>query len=199
MKAVMAEVSEEFLKQRRQTGADRYDELWEGVLHVPPMPNRYHQDLNWALETYLRLVWMPTREARVHHDVNVAPVDGWPNDYRAPDLVILLPERFAIDHNEYFEGAPSVVVEIHSPGDEAYEKLEFYANLGVPEVWIIDRDTGEPELYQLRRRRYKQKAASADGWLRSTETGIELRQADDNKLAIRLAGDEASRQDLPPD
>jgi Uma2 family endonuclease len=87
----------------------------------------------------------------VYHDVNVTPVGGWPNNYRAPDLIILLPDRFAIDHNEYSEGAPSVVVEIHSPGDEAYEKLEFYADLGVPEVWIIDRDGGVPDLYQLKK------------------------------------------------
>ena len=135
----------------------------------------------------------------MHHDVNVTPVDGWPNNYRAPDLVILLPERFAIDHNEYFEGGPNVVIEIHSPGDEAYDKLPFYADLRVTEVWIIDRDTCEPELYQLKRNRYKKKPVSADGCLRSSETGIELRQGEDNKLAIRIAGDESTGQDLPPD
>jgi Uma2 family endonuclease len=199
MKAVMADVSEDFLKQRKVTGADRYDEMWDGVLHMPPMPNRFHQDLNWALETYLRLVWIPTRVAKVHHDVNVTPVGGWPHNYRAPDLIILLPERYEIDQNEYFEGGPNVVVEIHSPGDEAYDKLPFYAALGVAEVWIIHRNTCEPELYQLRRNRYKKKSASPEGWLRSAETGIELRRGDGNKLAIRLAGDETTRQDLPPD
>ena len=196
MKAVYAEVSEAFLKQRKQIGADRNDEMWEGVLHMPPMPNRFHQDFNWALETYLRLVWMPTREARVHHEVNVCPVGGWPNNYRVPDLVILLPERFGIDHNEYFEGAPNVVVEIRSPGDEAYEKLAYYADLGVPEVWIIDRDTCEPELHVLKRNHYKKKSASTAGWLRSAETGLELRQGDGNRLVIRLEGNDATRQEL---
>jgi Uma2 family endonuclease len=163
------------------------------------MPNRFHQNFVWALETYLRQVWVPTREAQVYHDVNVTPVGGWPNNYRAPDLIILLPERYGIDHNEYFEGGPNVVVELHSPGDEAYEKLTFYADLGVNEVWIIHRDTSAPELYQLMRNRYEQKAPSADGWLQSTETGLEFRREDGDKLAIRLAGDEASREDLPPD
>jgi Uma2 family endonuclease len=88
---------------------------------------------------------------------------------------------------------------LHSPGDEAYEKLTFYADLGVNEVWIIHRDTSAPELYQLMRNRYEQKAPSADGWLQSTETGLEFRREDGDKLAIRLAGDEASREDLPPD
>jgi Uma2 family endonuclease len=67
------------------------------------------------------------------------------------------------------------VVEIRSPGDESYEKLEFYAQLGVPEVWIIDRDSKTPEIYTLRAGNYIRQAADAEGWLLSTVTGIELR------------------------
>jgi Uma2 family endonuclease len=127
-----------------------WDEMWEGVLHMAPMPNREHQDLEWAMETYLRLHWARPQGTRVYHNINVASPGGWPNNYRIPDLVLLTPERFGIDQNEYFEGAPDVVVEIRSPGDESYEKREFYAQLGVPEVWIIDRDRKTPEIYTLR-------------------------------------------------
>ena len=56
-----------------------------------------------------------------------------------------------------------MVVEIRSPGDETMEKLPFYAQLGVPEVWIIDRDTKVPELYVLRAGRYENSAGG--GWL----------------------------------
>jgi Uma2 family endonuclease len=199
MKAVMADVSEALLQQRKQTGADQYDEMWDGVLHMPPVPNRRHMDLEFVLEAYLRQIWVPTHAAQVYHEINVAAIDGWPKNYRVPDLVILLPERYGIDHNEYFEGGPNVVVEIHSPGDEAYEKLPFYADLGVTEVWIIDRDTCEPEIYQLRRNRYKKKTAAADGWLQSAETGLELRREDGDKLGIRLVGDEKTWQVLPTD
>jgi Uma2 family endonuclease len=199
MKAVMADVSEAILKHRNLTGADRFDEMWEGVLHMPPMPNRLHQDLEGSLEAYLRMIWAPVRSAKVYHQINLSAIGAWPHNYRIPDLLMLLPERFAIDRNEYFEGAPNVVVEIHSPDDESYDKLPFYAKLSVPEVWILDRDTCEPEIYHLKRNRYAKKAGSAEGWIRSAETGIELRQGEGNKLAIRLAGDESSRQDLPPD
>ena len=65
-------------------------------------------------------------------------------------MCCLLPIVSHIDHDTYFEGAPTVVVEIRSPGDETMEKLPFYAKLGVPEVWIIDRDTRQPELYLLK-------------------------------------------------
>jgi Uma2 family endonuclease len=136
---------------------------------------------------------------RVYHNINVASPGGWPNNYRIPDLVLLTPERFGIDRNEYFEGAPDVVVEIRSPGDESYEKLAFYAQLGVLEVWIIDRDRKTPEIYILRAGNYIQQPADAEGWVLSPVTGIELRAGLPGKLAMRLAGDERTREDLPED
>jgi Uma2 family endonuclease len=197
MRAVMPEVSPAILAWRKRTGADRWDEMWEGVLHMAPSPNREHQDLEGAIETYLRLRWARPRRARVYHQINLTPRGGWPDNYRIPDLVLLSPARFDIDRNEYFEGAPDVVVEIHSPGDESYEKLEFYATLGVPEVWIIHRDSKEPEIHFLQAGRYEPRAAGEDGWVLSSVTGIELRVGKPGKLAIRLAGDDNTREDLP--
>jgi Uma2 family endonuclease len=173
--------------------------MWEGVLHMLPMPNREHQELEWAMETYLRLRWARPQRARVYHNINVASPGGWPHDYRIPDLVLVSPERFDIDRNDYFEGAPDVVVGIRSPGDETYEKLEFYAHLGVPEVWVIDRDTKAPEVYVLEAGRYELRAADLDGWVRSPSTRIELRTDMPRKLTMRLAGEEASREELPED
>jgi Uma2 family endonuclease len=199
VKAVMPIVLPDVQALRKHTGADRWDEMWDGVLHMPPMPNFDHQDLEGALQVYLVLHWGRPRKARVLHQINLAPPGGWPDDFRVPDLVLLTPERFGINRNEYFEGAPEVVVEIHSPGDETYEKLPFYQELGVPEVWIIDRDSKEPEIHVLKRRRYKKQPAGREGWVRSPGTGIELRASGSGKLAVRLAGDESSREDLPLD
>ena len=81
----------------------------------------------------------------------------------------------------------------------SYEKLEFYAQLGVPEVWIINRDSKNPEIYTLQAGHYIQQAADANGWVLSTVTGIELRIGSPGKLAMRLAGDESTREDLPED
>jgi Uma2 family endonuclease len=184
-------------KLRLQTGADRWDEMWDGVLHMPPMPNRFHQDLEGALESYLRQMWVRPTGWKVYHQINVASPGGWPNNFRVPDLVLLSPRRFAIDRNEYFEGGPDVVVEIHSPGDETYDKFDFYAGLGVPEVWVIHRDTLVPEIHVLKRKRYQKQRAVAGGWVRSPGTGIELAKGQAEKLAVRLKGDEGSRRDLP--
>lgn len=198
MKAVMSSLLPDVQAIRKQTGADRWDEMWEGVLHMPPMPNRDHQDLEFCLESYLRFYWAPTCQGKVYHQINLAAIGGWPNSYRIPDLLLLLPQRFAIDRNEYFEGAPDVVVEIHSPGDEAYEKLPFYRDLGVPEVWVIHRDSRVPEIHVLKRGRYKKQSPTAQGWLGSPQVGIELASAN-GKLAVRLAGDDSTRQELPVD
>jgi hypothetical protein len=197
MKAVMSDVPLFILSWRKQTGAERFDEMWEGVLHMTPSPNLDHQDFEWALETWLRTHWAAPLGNRVHHQINVASVGGWPNDYRIPDLVLLTSDRFFIDRNEYFNGAPTVVVEIHSPDDESYEKLPFYAKIGVGEVWIIERDTKTPAVYLLQNGEYKELASDAAGWLHSAATGILLRGESSRKLAIQLADDANTLRLLP--
>ena len=197
MKGVMSEVPQHILEARAQTGVDRWDEMWEGVLHMPPAPNREHQDVGLALGSWLRIHWAIPLGNRVHAQINLASPGGWPNNYRIPDLLLLTPDRFEIDRNEYFEGPPTVVVEVRSPGDETIEKMPFYAKLGVPEMWIIDRHTKVPELYVLREAQYQRQPPDADGWLRSAATGILLRAEPDNKLAVQLADDQHTHQLLP--
>jgi Uma2 family endonuclease len=192
----MPDIPQHILDWRKKIGADRWDEMWEGVLHMPPSPNREHQDFEGALESWLRSYWSRPRAGKVYHQINVASVGGWPNDYRIPDLVLLTPDRFHIDHSEYFEGAPAVVVEIHSPGDEAYEKLPFCARLGVPEVWIIERDSKTPELFVLHGSDYQMQSADEDGWLESGVTGVRLRAAN-GKLAVEMSGKPETSRLLP--
>jgi len=199
MKGVMLEVPQFILDWRTQTGADQFDEMWEGVLHMVPAPNVYHQDLEGELETWLRLHWARPRKGKVHHHVNVASVGGWPHNYRIPDLVLLTPTRFHIDRTDYLEGPPDVVVEIRSPGDETVEKMPFYAGLGVPEVWIIDRDTKAPELHVLKEGSYENQPAAEGGWLSSRGTGIRFRAEAPDKLAIEIAGETSTRRFLPED
>lgn len=199
MKAVMPVMPPDILAYRQRHGMDRYDEMWQGVLHMAPAPNFAHQDLEGETASWLRRHWGRPRHAKVIQQINVASVGGWPDDFRIPDICLLTPERFHINRNEYLEGAPNLLIEIHCPGDETYEKLTWYAALGVPEVWVIHRDTKEPEIHLLRRGRYRKQRVLASGWLRSLGTGIELRRTPDDKLGIRLINDDVSRDDLPVD
>ena len=52
MKADIPVVPDELLEQRRRTGADQWDELWDGVLHMSPMPSPEHQELEYQLEDH---------------------------------------------------------------------------------------------------------------------------------------------------
>ncbi len=197
MKAVMANVPEHILEWRRRTGADQWDEMWEGVLHMAPSPNRDHQDLELALAMWLRVHWAKPNGCRVYHEINVAEPGTWPNNFRIPDLVLLTPARFDIDCNEYFDGGPDAVVEIRSPDDETYEKFDFYAKIGVLEIWVIDRDTRQPEMYELMGGEYRRLEPNSAGWLRSAVADAELRAAGDDKLEIRLVGQENTSALLP--
>src|SRR5262245_26995673 len=199
MKAVIAEVPAQLLDSRKRTGADQWDEMWNGVLHMPPMPNYYHQDLASALQGYLQRRWALPLRAKVLHEINLASQGGWPDDYRIPDLLLLTRARFHINRGEYLEGAPDVVIDIHSPGDETYEKLPFYQKLGVPEVWIIHRDTKEPEIQVLKRQRYRKQPRTAAGWVRSPTIGVEMQPGKRSKLIIRMDGDDATREEIPED
>jgi len=197
MKAVMATVPEHILEWRRRTGADQWDEMWEGVLHMAASPNREHQDIEGALEWWLRQYRAELGGCRVYHQINVAGPGNWIDNYRIPDLVLLTPERFHIDRNEYFAGGPDVVVEIHSPGDEAHEKLEFYAEVGVREVWIIERDSKRPEIRELIGGEYRAIPADRDGWISSAVATVEMRAADDGRLDIRVVGRDDTFAQLP--
>ena len=117
-----------------------------------------------------------------------------------PDLVLLDPPRFGIDKIEYMVGAPLVVVEIASPGDETYDKFPFYAGLGVPEVWVIHRDTRTPEIHLLGpARTYTVASAGDGGWIKSPGAGVEFRQTRPGKLWIRTGGDDSTATELPKD
>lgn len=196
-RAVIPVVPPDLLAWRKATGAERWDEVWDGVIHMPPAPNRAHQDFEFHLEQWLRRHWAQPIGAKVYHQVQVSPADEWWTNYRIPDLVLLTPARFAIDRNEYFHGAPDVVVEIHSPGDESFEKLPFYADLGVPEVWIIERYSKQPQTHALQSGVYHRIATDADGWLRSPATGVEMRVVTELKLTLRLAGDGMTALEIP--
>jgi Uma2 family endonuclease len=194
MRALMLEVPPDILAWRKRRGADRWDEMWKGVLHMAPAPNATHQDLQGQLYMWLRNHWAEPGSGAVFLAVNVAPVGGWPHDYRVPDLILLSADRLGINRGEYFEGAPTAVVEILSPEDETMEKLPFYAGLPVPEVWIVDRDTRVPRVLRFAAGDYGEVSPDASEWLASPATGVRLRAEPDETLAVQLGDKTATRK-----
>jgi Uma2 family endonuclease len=137
----MLEVDPAILEQRRRSGADLFDEMWEGVLHMVPMPAERHQ----RLAAKLTMILGPLAEARglrLAGHVGFYRVD---DDYRGPDLAVYRPEQAS---RRGLEGAAEMVIEIVSPRDESREKLPWYAARGVREIFLVDRDTLEVERYE---------------------------------------------------
>ena len=60
MKAVIPDVPEYVLEDRKRTGADRWDEMWEGVLHMAATPNKRHNRLQFQLCDWLDKHWAAT-------------------------------------------------------------------------------------------------------------------------------------------
>jgi Uma2 family endonuclease len=119
---------EAILERRRRAGADRRDEVWEGVLHMAPAPLRRHAELQAQI---VRLLGVPADSAglRTVGAFNL----GHEGDYRVPDAALLEPGPDAL-----YVTTAALVVEILSPGDESWEKLPFYASRQVDELLIVD-------------------------------------------------------------
>ena len=162
-----------------------------------PAPNIDHQEFEGELEAWFRAFWVAKSGGRALHNVNVARGDEWQDDYRIPDLILLLPTQFDILRETHIQGPPSLVVEIRSPNDETYDKFSFYAALGVPEILVIDRESKVPQRYVLEQGSYRMTESASEGWLASPEIGVEYRSPGNALFGIRLIGDEQSYREFP--
>ena len=197
MKGVMLEVPEHILRERRISGADQWDEVWEGVLHMVPPPNVEHQDLEWHIETWLRRFWVSSvRKNKVYHQVALSPDQDWVHNYRTPDIVLFTSTHLKFLRPTYCHGPCTVAVEVRSPNDETHEKFDFYAQLAVPEIWVIDRDSKKPEIHILDSGKYREQTTDSDGWLLSQAVNVMLAQVE-NSLLMQITNEPTSRTLLP--
>jgi Uma2 family endonuclease len=118
-------------------------------------------------------------------------------DYRIPDLTFVAAghERL-LARDGIRGGGPDAVIEIGSPSDETYDKLPFFAGLGVREVIVVHRDTLEPEIYRLAGSQYLAVQMDADGWLRSDVLKVGLKREDSGRLVIQDLEDPSARTEV---
>ncbi len=142
------DLQRELLEQRRRAGADKYDEVWDGVYVMHAYPGDEHQDIVGGLQHALREAIQVSGLGRVRPGVNIAadPSD-WKRDYRCPDVVVFLNNTLAKCYDTFWTGG-DFVVEVVSPGDESRNKIQFYSRVGVQELLIIDRDPWSLELFR---------------------------------------------------
>ena len=143
MRVLMLEAPQALLDERARKGLDKRDEMWDGVLHMVPAPANRHQALGSTLVEILR---PPARGHGLEFQYETSLFrPGRDDDYRIPDQVLY---HASVGSQRGIEGAAHAVVEIRSPGDESYEKIAWYLDVGVREVVIIDRDTLAVEVFR---------------------------------------------------
>jgi len=142
----MLEVPQALLDERRAKGLDKSDEMWDGELHMVPPPSGEHQEVG----AELFLVLGPLAKARgllPRYDPTGLFRPGVDNDWRVPDQMYAPPDRAS---TRGIEGGAALVVEILSPNDETYRKLDWYAEVGVGEVLVIEPGSRRVELFANR-------------------------------------------------
>jgi Uma2 family endonuclease len=117
-------------ERRRRAGLDRFDEVWEGVLHMVPAPLGEHADISQQLAEVLGPLARAAGLTATIAEFNLGVAD---DDFRVPDGGIHRTRPRGVWHT-----TAALVVEIVSPGDESWQKLPFYAAHQVDEVLIAD-------------------------------------------------------------
>ncbi len=146
------DLARQYRAEREERLPENRDEVWDGVLVVPPNPNTEHQRFVMKLGAAYSTVIDWDAGDMVLPGANVSDrADGWTHNYRIPDVVVALAGGAAKDCGTHFHGGPDLVVEITSPGEDPRLKLDFYAKVRSRELLVIDRDPWALELYQLRR------------------------------------------------
>jgi hypothetical protein len=137
--------------EREASGADRYDEVWEGAYMMTPMPNVEHQDIINGFAAVFQATVRWSGLGMVMPGANVTDREtDWQGNYRVPDIAVFLKTGSARNRDTHWQGGPDLVVEVTSPNDQTREKIPFYSQIGARELLIVERDGWWLELFRLR-------------------------------------------------
>ncbi len=90
---------------------------------------------------------------------------------RAPDLVVYWRKNMLRDKNDVLRSAPDLLVEVLSPSENKRRKqakLDDYAKIGVPEVWIVSPEAESIDILLLKDGRYERDRIANAGQLHPT-------------------------------
>ena len=174
------------IAERDRLGLDARDEVWDGVYHMAPQPLPNHQ----LLVSRLSYLWIPLAEAAgliVCHGLRLFPPTGpTESQYRVPDILVF--DEGVLDVGAGVTGAARIVVEVRSPGDESYEKLPYFDEIGVGEVLIIERDKAVRRWARDEGGPLVERMPDGDGWHQLSALNVRLRGGD-GALSV-VVGDE---------
>lgn len=142
---------EEFLEWLDE---DTHAEWVDGKVILKMPVSVRHQESNSTLHAMLRN-WLDYHQlGRVYHplfQVKLTLPSGEQRS-REPDIVVILNDRLSQLQEQYFDGAPNLIVEIVSPKYRAVDRAEKFAEYeaaGVPEYWLVEPEREYAEFFQL--------------------------------------------------
>ncbi len=135
----------------------RLVELIDGRLDVLPMPTFLHQDIVLHLADVLRAFVRGRRLGKV--TIAPMPVHIRHKTFREPD-VLFVPIEQQVKATDNFVQSAGIVIEIVSPGPESHkrdyqDKRADYAQLKIPEYWIVDPQTERITVLILKGKQYR--------------------------------------------
>jgi Uma2 family endonuclease len=128
-----------------------YYQLIEGELVISPSPNSAHQ----IIHSNLFAAFVRHLDKNPAGRIYSAPFDIYLTELNVyqPDLVFISKARKKrIIAEQGVEGAPDLVIEILSPRTARLDrgvKRNIYARTGVRELWIVDPDSEQVEVFDL--------------------------------------------------
>ena len=126
------------IARRRAHGLDGYDEVWDGEYHVAPAASSRHGAVQAAVLALLS-------EHAANPRLVVGPFNlGSADNYRVPDGGVLRNDEAGL-----YVATAALVVEVISPDDESYAKLDHYAEYGVTELIYLDPEQHDVQLHRL--------------------------------------------------
>ena len=116
---------------------------------MAPLANNEHQRVATKLSAVLERIGEELN-AEVLCGCNVSDRrDDWITNYRCPDNAVFLAENPAENLSTHWLGGPDFAVEITSPKDKTWDKLDFYASVSTRELLVIDREPWKLSLLRL--------------------------------------------------
>jgi Uma2 family endonuclease len=164
-------------------------EYVDGCLQVLPMPDALHQAIAFVLANLLVSYARDDADARV----KLSPFKVYLNDrkYREPDVCFMRGINAHRRNRKFWIGA-DLVVEVISESNRDHDwqtKMLDYAEVGIPEYWIIDPEQSIVHIFKLTEARYGLHGDFGIGTLATSPTlaGLSIDVADLFKQAAAQA------------